>query len=119
MPEELDEVERKIKQLEIEKQAVLREKDDASKERLAALEQDLAQQNQLRTELRAHWQVEKDLIQSIRKLKDLGFSGSLSSQGKVVSRCDRTAGTDAASIKASGLGICFDLWNSAIKNFLV
>ena len=70
MPEELDEVERKIKQLEIEKQAILREKDDASKERLETLEQSLAEQSQLRTELRAHWQVEKDLIQSIRKMKE-------------------------------------------------
>lgn len=70
MPEELDEVERKIKQLEIEKQAILREKDDASKERLSRLEQDIAEQNQSRTGLRAHWQVEKDLIQSIRKMKE-------------------------------------------------
>ena len=70
LPEELDEVERKIKQLEIEKQAILREKDDASKERLETLEQSMAEQSQLRTELRAHWQVEKDLIQSIRKMKE-------------------------------------------------
>ncbi len=70
MPEELDEVERKIKQLEIEKQAILREKDEASKERLSRLEQDIAELNQLRTGLRAHWQVEKGLIQSIRKMKE-------------------------------------------------
>jgi ATP-dependent Clp protease ATP-binding subunit ClpB len=70
MPEELDEVERKIKQLEIEKQAVLREKDEASRERLAGIEHDIAEQNQQRTGLRAHWQVEKDLIQSIRKMKE-------------------------------------------------
>ena len=69
MPEELDEVERKIKQLEIEKQAILREKDEASRERLETLEENLAEQNQQRTGLRAHWQVEKDLIQSIRKMK--------------------------------------------------
>jgi ATP-dependent Clp protease ATP-binding subunit ClpB len=70
MPEELDEVERRIKQLEIEKQAILREKDEASKERLTAIEDDLADQSQLRTELRAHWQVEKDLIQLMRKMKE-------------------------------------------------
>ena len=70
MPEELDEVERKIKQLEIEKQAILREKDEASKERLSRLEQELAEQNQQRTSLRAHWQVEKDFIQSIRRMKE-------------------------------------------------
>ncbi|HCV42322.1 MAG TPA: type VI secretion system ATPase TssH, partial [Bacteroidetes bacterium] len=70
MPEELDEAERKIKQLEIEKQAVLREKDEASKERLETIEHDIADQTQVRTELRAHWQVEKDLIQSMRRMKE-------------------------------------------------
>jgi ATP-dependent Clp protease ATP-binding subunit ClpB len=70
MPEELDAVERKVKQLEIEREAVRREKDEASKERVAAIEQELAEQNQVRTELRAHWRVEKDLIQSIRQLKE-------------------------------------------------
>ena len=69
MPEELDGVERKIKQLEIEREAIRREKDEASKNRLDDVEKDLAEQQQLRTELRAHWQVEKDLIQSIRKMK--------------------------------------------------
>jgi ATP-dependent Clp protease ATP-binding subunit ClpB len=70
MPEQLDTVERKIKQLEIEREAVRREKDDVSKERLQGIDQELAEQNQIRTELRAHWQVEKDLIQSIRKMKE-------------------------------------------------
>jgi len=70
MPEELDAVERKIKQLEIEREAIRREKDEASRDRLAEVERDLAEQSQLRTELRAHWQVEKDLIQSIRKMKE-------------------------------------------------
>jgi ATP-dependent Clp protease ATP-binding subunit ClpB len=70
MPEELDEVERRIKQLEIEKQAVLREKDDSSRDRLEPLEKDIAEQNQLRSELKAHWQLEKELIQSIRRMKE-------------------------------------------------
>ena len=70
MPEELDTVERKIKQLEIEREAVRREKDEVSEERLQGIEQELAEQNQVRTELRAHWQVEKGLIQSIRKMKE-------------------------------------------------
>jgi ATP-dependent Clp protease ATP-binding subunit ClpB len=69
MPEELDAVERRIKQLEIEREAIRREKDEASLDRLADVERELAEQNQLRTELRAHWQVEKDLIQSIRTMK--------------------------------------------------
>jgi ATP-dependent Clp protease ATP-binding subunit ClpB len=70
MPEELDAVERKVKQLEIEREAVRREKDEGSRERLAAIEQEIAEQNQLRTGLKAHWQVEKDLIQSNRKMKE-------------------------------------------------
>lgn len=70
MPEELDAVERKVKQLEIEREGIRREKDEASRERLAEIEKEMAEQNQLRTELRGHWQVEKDLIQKIRKLKE-------------------------------------------------
>ncbi len=70
MPEELDTVERRVKQLEIEREAVRREKDEHSKERLAAIEAELADQNEQRKMLRAHWQVEKDLIQSIRAMKE-------------------------------------------------
>jgi len=69
MPEELDDVERRIKQLEIEREAVKREKDDDSKSRLAEIEHELAELNQTRSELKAHWQLEKELIQSIRKMK--------------------------------------------------
>jgi ATP-dependent Clp protease ATP-binding subunit ClpB len=69
MPEELDSVERRIKQLEIEREAVKREKDEESKARLDVIEKELAELNQQRSELRAHWQNEKDLIQSIRKMK--------------------------------------------------
>ncbi len=69
LPEELDVVERKIKQLEIEREAIRRERDEASAERLATLEQELAEQKQKQTALKAHWQVEKDLIQSIRTMK--------------------------------------------------
>jgi ATP-dependent Clp protease ATP-binding subunit ClpB len=47
-----------------------RERDDASLERLADCEREIAEQTQLRSELRAHWQVEKDLIQSIRTMKE-------------------------------------------------
>ncbi len=70
MPEELDNVERKIKQLEIEREAVRREKDDESKSRLEEIEQQLAELKQERDTLRAHWNVEKELIQSIRKMKE-------------------------------------------------
>jgi len=70
MPEELDGVERRIKQLEIEREAVKRERDEESKSRLGDIEKELAELNQNRSELRAHWQLEKELIQSIRKMKE-------------------------------------------------
>jgi ATP-dependent Clp protease ATP-binding subunit ClpB len=70
MPEELDDVERRIKQLEIEREAIKREKDDESKSRLDSIKQELAELNEKRSELKAHWQIEKELIQSIRSTKE-------------------------------------------------
>ncbi len=70
MPEELDEIERRIKQLEIEREAVKRETDEATQAHLEAIRKELADLNQKRSELRAHWQNEKNLIQSIQKLKE-------------------------------------------------
>jgi ATP-dependent Clp protease ATP-binding subunit ClpB len=69
MPEILDGVERRIKQLEIEREAMKREKDDESKTRIESIKQELAGLNENRSELRAHWQLEKGLIQSIRTMK--------------------------------------------------
>ena len=70
LPEELDEVERKIKQLEIEKQAIMREKDEDSKKRLEVIDHELADLKEQSSQLKAHWQNEKDLIQSIQKSKE-------------------------------------------------
>ena len=70
MPAELDELERRIMQLEIEREAMRKEKDKASRERLERLEKDLADLKEERGGLAAHWQQEKDAIQSIRKLKE-------------------------------------------------
>jgi ATP-dependent Clp protease ATP-binding subunit ClpB len=69
MPAELDGIERKVKQLEIEREAVRRERDDASRARLADIERELADLNQARTALEAHWRTEKESIQSIRAMK--------------------------------------------------
>ncbi len=69
MPEELDAIERKIKQLEIEKEALKREKDEQSKSRLEELEKELSNLEEERNELRAHWELEKEKIKSIRNLK--------------------------------------------------
>jgi ATP-dependent Clp protease ATP-binding subunit ClpB len=70
MPAELDGMERKVKQLEIEREAVRREKDEASQIRLAEIERELADLKQLRTALQAHWRIEKESIQSIRAMKE-------------------------------------------------
>jgi ATP-dependent Clp protease ATP-binding subunit ClpB len=70
MPAEIDEVQRKITQAEIERQALKKEKDPASKDRLQKLESELADMNEELTQMKGHWQNEKDLIQAIRKTKE-------------------------------------------------
>ena len=67
MPEELDNLERQIRQLEIEREAVKRDKDEA---KLAQINKQLADLEERRTELRARWQQEKELIQKIRAAKE-------------------------------------------------
>ncbi len=69
LPEELDTLERKVKQLEIEREALRREKDDASAKRLEELERELGDLNEDRTKLRLHWDLEKEKIQKIRSMK--------------------------------------------------
>ena len=64
-PVEIDEIDRRITQLEIEKQALQNEKDDASKARLEALESELADAKEQVGALRASWQGEKDAIDAI------------------------------------------------------
>jgi ATP-dependent Clp protease ATP-binding subunit ClpB len=70
LPAELDEVERRIMQLEIEAEALRKEKDDASIERLGRLEKELADLKEERTRLANHWQQEKDAIQESSRLKE-------------------------------------------------
>ena len=70
MPAELDEVERRIRTLEIERNAVKKEKDEPSKERLAAIEKELAELQETSSQMKAHLQLEKDLISQIRRIKE-------------------------------------------------
>ena len=70
MPIEIDEVERKILQLEIERQALKREEDRASRDRLAQLEREIENLRETSSGLKAHWQNEKESIQRIRTLKE-------------------------------------------------
>ncbi len=69
MPEELDEVERRIKQLEIETVALKKEKDSISKDRLKNIEKELADLREERDGLQSHWKLEKETIQNIRETK--------------------------------------------------
>ena len=70
MPTEIDVVERRIRQLEIERVALAKETDDASRERLAALDEELANLNEQIAGMKAHWQSEKEAIDRIRGLKE-------------------------------------------------
>jgi ATP-dependent Clp protease ATP-binding subunit ClpB len=69
MPVELDEAERRIMQLEIEREALRKEKDKASVERLGKLDRELADLKEERNRLSTHWQQEKEAIQRARTLK--------------------------------------------------
>ena len=70
LPSELDEIERRIRQLEIERQAVKKEKDTASMERLEKIEKELSDLKESGTSLRGQWQSEKGAISKIRTLKE-------------------------------------------------
>jgi ATP-dependent Clp protease ATP-binding subunit ClpB len=70
LPTEIDEVERRILQLEIERQAMLKETDPHSKERRAQIEKELAALKEESSAKKARWQAEKAAITRIRKLKE-------------------------------------------------
>jgi ATP-dependent Clp protease ATP-binding subunit ClpB len=69
LPAPLDELERQIRQLEIEREALKKETDKASKERLKALDKQVAELAEERTALRSRWDQEKQVIGQIRALK--------------------------------------------------
>jgi ATP-dependent Clp protease ATP-binding subunit ClpB len=70
MPTEIDVVERRIRQLEIERVALEKEVDVASVERLAKLDEELANLRESSDGMKAHWQAEKEAIATIRTLKE-------------------------------------------------
>jgi ATP-dependent Clp protease ATP-binding subunit ClpB len=70
MPVELDETRRRIMQLEIEREALRKEKDKPSKERLAKLEKELADLKADSDELMARWKAEKEAVQRLRGLRE-------------------------------------------------
>jgi len=69
MPAEIDTVERRIRQLEIERVALKKETDPASKERLAKLEQELGDLKEQSSQLKTRWENEKRVIEKISKTK--------------------------------------------------
>src|SRR6266704_990230 len=69
LPTELDDISRRVMQLEIERQALKKESDRSSKDRLAGLEKNLAELSEKRTALRSRWNQEKEAIAKIRSLK--------------------------------------------------
>jgi ATP-dependent Clp protease ATP-binding subunit ClpB len=70
MPMEIDAVDRRIQQLEIELQALSKEKDDASVARREAIERELADLRERSNEMKAHWTGEKEAIEAIRSAKE-------------------------------------------------
>jgi ATP-dependent Clp protease ATP-binding subunit ClpB len=69
-PQALDEVDRQVMQLEVERQALQKEKDKPSQERLAKIERDLADLRESSRELQTRWQTEKDAISELRQVKE-------------------------------------------------
>jgi ATP-dependent Clp protease ATP-binding subunit ClpB len=70
LPVDLEAIERQIIQLEIERQALSKEEDPASRERLSLIEKQLSELREASTQMKLRWQREKELIQSIRALKE-------------------------------------------------
>ncbi|HET9391895.1 MAG TPA: ATP-dependent chaperone ClpB [Candidatus Rubrimentiphilum sp.] len=70
MPQELDELTRRVMQLEIEREALKKEKDRASKDRLTQLERELANLKEEQSALQARWQAEKNAAQKARALRE-------------------------------------------------
>ncbi len=70
MPTELDEVSRRIMQLEIEEAALKKEKDRSSRERLKALQKELADLREKADSMRAQWEIEKEAIKKIQAIRE-------------------------------------------------
>jgi ATP-dependent Clp protease ATP-binding subunit ClpB len=84
MPAEIDEIQRRITQAEIERQALKKETDPAARERLDKLEAELVEMNTELSRMKSHWQNEKELIQVIRAIK--GEQEQLNSEAALAER---------------------------------
>ena len=89
-PEELDELDRRVIQLKIEREALKKETDQASKDRLVRLEKELSELEQDSAELTSKWQAEKDQLASATKIKESLDQARLElEQAQRVGRFDR------------------------------
>jgi len=70
LPKEIDRIERKLTSLEMERQALKKETDDASQRRLQLVEQELAEQRELASAMKAQWMSERDRIGVLREAKE-------------------------------------------------
>jgi ATP-dependent Clp protease ATP-binding subunit ClpB len=92
MPTEIDEVERRVMQLEIEQQALQKETDPASVERRDAIERELADLREQSSAMKAQWQGEKDAISAVRDVKE-----QLDRAHREVERAERDADLQRAA----------------------
>ena len=92
MPTEIDEVKRRVQQLEIERTALAKETDDASKARLEALDAEVAELSESFNEMNARWQNEKDAIDAINEAK-----ARLEEAGREVEAAEREADLERAA----------------------
>ncbi len=91
-PQPLDDVDRQMMQLEIERQALQKEKDKASQERLEKLEREIANLRERATELHTRWQTEKQAIAELREIKEKIEQTQLE-----VEQAERTANLEVAA----------------------
>ncbi|MCC6874972.1 MAG: ATP-dependent chaperone ClpB [Sandaracinaceae bacterium] len=92
LPAEIDKVERRATHLEIEKQALKKEKDPASAKRLEELEKELAEANEQRSSMRAQWMREREILTEIKDRK-----AEVEQLRLDLERAQRTADYEAAS----------------------
>ncbi len=106
LPVEIDEIERRIMQLEIERQALLKEKDAHSKERREQIEKELARLREDSSARKARWQIEKEAIGKIRKLKEQ--IEQLKGEAERYERSGELA--KVAEIRYGKIGACGSVW---------
>ena len=99
--EELDQLERKRTQLEIEREALKKEPDDASAQRLANVDREIAELRSEGDALKARWDNEKRLISAVRSLRTVGIAGSSLCGRCLIWRLCQLRGSDSSTSAAA------------------